>query len=144
MQCCTCSKWIHLRCSLLFFSRCRISGSSHSWSCPPCCDPDPSRDLIPTNTATSSPYFSSLYTSHCYLATWPIWSPSANAALQPHSRHKPHIPFRTFFVSSPSALSPPPYVPGCFSTPRASFSPLTLSGFFSGTLLHYRANYKIC
>ena len=28
-QCCTCSKWVHLRCSLLSF-KCRTLGSSHS------------------------------------------------------------------------------------------------------------------
>ena len=35
VQCCTCSKWIHLRCSHLFFSKVRTLDSSHSWSCPP-------------------------------------------------------------------------------------------------------------
>ena len=34
VQCCTCSKWVHLRCSLLFFSQFRTLGSSPSWSCP--------------------------------------------------------------------------------------------------------------
>ena len=33
--CCTCSKWDHLRCSQLFFSKFRALGSSHSWSCLP-------------------------------------------------------------------------------------------------------------
>ena len=36
VQCCACSKWVHLRCSQLFISQCRALGSSHSWSCPPC------------------------------------------------------------------------------------------------------------
>ena len=35
VQCCTCFKWVHLRCSLLSFSKFRALGSSHSWSCPP-------------------------------------------------------------------------------------------------------------
>ena len=30
VQCCTCSKWVHLKCSLLSFSK--IIGISHSWS----------------------------------------------------------------------------------------------------------------
>ena len=34
VQCCTCSKWVHLRCSLLFLSKFGTLGSSHSWSCP--------------------------------------------------------------------------------------------------------------
>ena len=36
VQCCTCSNWIHLKCSLLSFCRFRTLGSSHSWSCPSC------------------------------------------------------------------------------------------------------------
>ena len=35
VQCCTCSKWVHLRCSQLSLSKFRTLGSSHSWSCPP-------------------------------------------------------------------------------------------------------------
>ena len=35
VQCCACSKWVHLRCSQLSLSNFRALGSSHSWSCPP-------------------------------------------------------------------------------------------------------------
>ena len=35
VQCCTCSKWVHLRCSLLSLSKFRTSGNSRSWSCIP-------------------------------------------------------------------------------------------------------------
>ena len=35
VQCCTCSKWVHLRCSQLSLSKFRTFGSSHSWSCHP-------------------------------------------------------------------------------------------------------------
>ena len=35
VQCCTCSKWVHLRCSQLSLSKFRALGSSHSWSCFP-------------------------------------------------------------------------------------------------------------
>ena len=35
-QCCACSNWVHLKCSLLSFSRLRILGGSHSWSCLSC------------------------------------------------------------------------------------------------------------
>ena len=34
VQCCTCSKWVHLRCSQLSLSKFRTPNSSHSWSCP--------------------------------------------------------------------------------------------------------------
>ena len=48
VQCCTCSKWVHLRCSQLSLSKFRALDSSHSWSCPPC--------RVPTrNTVTLSP-----------------------------------------------------------------------------------------
>ena len=34
VQCCTCSKGVHLRCSQLFLFKFRALESSHSWSCP--------------------------------------------------------------------------------------------------------------
>ena len=36
VQGCTCSNWVHLKCSLLSFSRFRTLGGSHCWSFPPC------------------------------------------------------------------------------------------------------------
>ena len=54
MRCCTCSKWVHLKCSLLFISRFKILGSSHSWSCHPCCVPAFSGDLTSNNTGLPS------------------------------------------------------------------------------------------
>ena len=55
VQCCTCSKWVHLRCSPLFLSKFGTLGSSHSWSFPTCCIPA-------CNTVTSSLDCSELYT----------------------------------------------------------------------------------
>ena len=52
VQCCTCSKWVHLRCSQLSPSKFRAPGSSHSWSCFPC-----------RNTVTPSSDSSNMYTS---------------------------------------------------------------------------------
>ena len=63
MQCCTCYNWVSLKCSLLSFSRFRTIGSSHFWSCPPCCVPAFFGDPTPTSTVTSSSDFSSWYTS---------------------------------------------------------------------------------
>ena len=38
VQCCTCSKWVHLRCLLLSLFKLRTLGSSYAWSClPPLC-----------------------------------------------------------------------------------------------------------
>ena len=39
VQCCACSKWVHLRCSQLFLSKFRTLESFHSWSCPPAASP---------------------------------------------------------------------------------------------------------
>ena len=61
VQCCTCYNWVHLKCSLLSFSRFRALGNSYSWSCPPCCVPASSGDFTATNTVNSSLDCSSLY-----------------------------------------------------------------------------------
>ena len=63
MQCCTCSNWVHLKCSLLFSSRFSTLGSSHSWSCPPCCVLAFFRDPTPNSTVIFSSDSSSWYTS---------------------------------------------------------------------------------
>ena len=63
VQCCIWSSWVHLKCSLLSFSRFRTLGSSHSWSFPPCCVPAFLGDPISTVTVTSSSDPSSWYTS---------------------------------------------------------------------------------
>ena len=103
VQCCTCSKRVHLRCSQLSFFKFRTLGATL------CC--------IPTrNTVTSS---SDLYTSTVQFG--PL---SSNAALSPHPRLQISCPPSAHFVSSPSAPSPSLLAPGCPSTPLAS-SPLT-------------------
>ena len=52
---------VHLRCSLLSFSRFKTLGSSHSWSCLPCCASAFSGNPTSTNTVFFSD-FSGLYT----------------------------------------------------------------------------------
>ena len=98
VQCCTCSKWVHLKCSLLLFSKFRTVGSSHSWSCPSCRISAYSGD----NAVTSS---SSLYIS--------IRRPSANAELPSHPRFQTYYLPSAHFVSSPSASLPPPASSSC-------------------------------
>ena len=56
VQCCTCSKWVHLMCSQLSLTKFRTLDSSHSWSCPLCC-------VSTRNTVTLSSDFSDMYTS---------------------------------------------------------------------------------
>ena len=53
VQCCTCSKWVHLRCSQLSLSNFRALRSSHSWSCFSCRNTvTPSSDSSDTYTST--------------------------------------------------------------------------------------------
>ena len=87
VQCCACSKWVHLRCSQLSLSKFRTLGSSHSWSCPSC-----------RNTVAPSSDSSDTYTS-----TVQSGPPSANAALSPHPRLQTSYPPSARYISSPSA-----------------------------------------
>ena len=87
VQCCTCSKWVHLKCLLLSFSTFRTLGSSHSWSFPPCGVPA-FGDFTPIKTVISSSDSSSLYISTAQ--SGPLY---ANAALLPHPRLQSFIPF---------------------------------------------------
>ena len=118
VQCRTCSNWVYLKCSLLSFSRFRALGSSHSWSCPPYCVPSFFGDPTPTKHCNFLLGLLQLVYLHCSI--WPL---SANAALGPHPRLQTFYPFSAHFVSSPSAPSPPPHTPGCFSLPPASSFP---------------------
>ena len=118
MQCCACSKWVHLRCSQLSLSKFRALGSSHSWSCPSC-----------QNTVTSSSDPSNMYTS-----TVESSPSSANAALSPHPHFQTFYPPSADSISSPSAPPSPSLAPRFSSAPPAPTPPLTLSGFFNGML----------
>ena len=104
VQCCACSKWVHLRCSQLSLSQLRALGSSHSWSCPPC-----------RITVTPSLDSSDMYTS-------PVQSSpaSANTALWPHPRLQTSY---ALSISSPSAPPPLPLAHGFFPAPPASTPP---------------------
>ena len=105
--CCTCSKWVHLRCSQLSLSKFRTLGSSHSWSCLPC-----------RNTVTPSSDSSDTYAS-----TVQSGSPSTDAALSRHPHLQTSYPPSAHLISPSSAPSPPSLAPGHFSTPPASTPP---------------------
>ena len=117
VQCCACSKWVHLRCSQLSLSQFRALGSSHSWSCPPC------RLTVTPSSDSSNMYTSTVQSSPA----------SANAALSPHPRLQTSYPPSAHSISSPS---PPTTFPCSWLSVCASFlhCPLTLSGFFNGML----------
>ena len=118
MQCCTCSKWVHLRCSQLSLSKFRALESFHSWSCLPC------RNAVTLSSDSSDTYTSTVQSS-------PL---STNAALSPHPRLQTSYTPSAHSISSTSAPSPVSLAPGCPSMPPASSPPLTLSGFFNGML----------
>ena len=100
MQRCTCSKWVHLRCSQLSLSKFRTLDSYHSCSFPLCCVTTRNTVTLSDSTVQSSPS-------------------SANAALLPHPRLQTSYPPSAHSVSSPSL---PSLAPGCPSTPPA-FTP---------------------
>ena len=87
VQCCTCSKWVHLRCSQLSLSKFRALCSSHSWSCFPC-----------RNTVTPSSDSSDMYTS-----TVQSGPPSTDAALTRHPRLQTSYPPSAHSISLSSA-----------------------------------------
>ena len=115
VQCCACSKWVHLRCSQLSLSQFGALGSSHSWSCPPC-----------RITLTPSSDSSYMYTS--IVQSSPA---SANASLSPHPRLQTSYPPSAHSISSPSTTV---LCSRLFSCASCLHSPLTLSGFFNGML----------
>ena len=104
MQCCACSKWVHLRCSQLSLSNFRALGSSHSWSCPPCRNTvtPPSSDSSGTYTSTveSGPPLLVLHSCPTLVSKLLI----------------PHLPILYL-------LPPPSLAPGYTSAPPASSPP---------------------
>ena len=117
VQCCTCSKWVHVRCSQLFLSKFRALGSSHSWSCSPC-----------RNTVTPSSDSSDMYTY-----TVQSGPPLLMLHSCPILVSKPLIPHLPFYIFSLCSLTT---IPCSWLSFFASYllSPLTLSGFFNGML----------
>ena len=86
VQCCTCSKWVHLRCSKFSLSKFKALGSSHSWTCPPC-----------RNTVT--PPFSDF--SNTYTSTVEAGTPLLMLHSRPTLVSKPLIPYLPFIYLLP-------------------------------------------
>ena len=118
VQCCTCSNWVHLRCSQLSLSDFRALGSSHSWSCLPCC-----------HTVTLSLDSSDTYTSTAQ---------SGSPLLMLHSRVTPvsklPIPHLPILYLLPLPLHHRPLLLGALLRLLPPLLPMTLSGFFNGML----------
>ena len=98
MQCHICSKWVHLRCSLLSFFRFKALDHSHSWSFSPCCIPVSSGGPTSTNTVSCCSGSSSLFAS----------------TAQPGTSALPNLPMRrfcfTFVFKLPIFLPPTLYL----------------------------------
>ena len=107
MLCCTCSKWVHLRCSQLSLSKFRALGSSHSWSCLAC------RNTVTPPSDSSDTYISTVQSG----------PPSTDAALSRHPCLQTSYPPSAHSISPSSAPSPPSLAPGHFSTLPASSPP---------------------
>ena len=139
VQCCTCSKWVYLRCSQLSLSKFKTLDSSHSWSCPPA--------VFPLITLTLSSDSSDMYTSAVQSSHL-----SANAALPPPPHFQTSYPSSSHSVSSRSAPSPPSLAPGCPPTPPASslLDPLMVLQWNAGglrarstELLHFLSSHSV-
>ena len=123
MQCCTCSKWAHLKCPQLSFSRFKTLKNFYSWSCPPALCGNPT----PTNTVTSSSDSSSLYTPIVQYVT-------TSAALPPTLAFKALIPLPyTLYLIPLQPHHPLPFQAVSLLS-SVSSCPLTPSGFFNGIL----------
>ena len=115
MQCCTCFKWVHLRCSQLSLSKFRALSSSHFWSCPP-----PPRHSTVTTSSDSSDTNTSTIQSGPPLPML-------------HSRPTLLFPICPLYIFSlcPLTTVPCSWLSFCIS---CLLSPLTLSGFCNGML----------
>ena len=122
------------RCLLLSFSEFRTLGSSHFWSFPLAASL-----LFLEITLWLPPRIPPA----CILPLFNL-TPSANGALSPHPRLQTSYPSSAHYVFFPSALSSPPHASGCLSTPPASSSPLTPSGFCNGMLEVFEPEALIC
>ena len=119
MQCCTCSKRVHLRCSQISLSNFRALGSSHSWSCPPC-----------RNTVTPSSDSSDTYTSTVQSAPpFPVLHSRVTLVSKPPILHLP------FLYLLPLPLHHRPLLLAVLVCLLPPLLPLTLSGFFNGMLV---------
>ena len=119
VQCCACSKWVHLRCSQLFLSNFRALGSSHSWSCPLC-----------RNTVTPP----SSYSSDTYTSTVESGPPLLMLHSCPTLVSKLLIPHLPIIYLLPLPSNHRPLLLAILLHLLPPLLPLILSGFFNGML----------
>ena len=115
VQCYTCFKWVHLRCSQLSLSKFRALDSSHSWSCRNTVTPSSDSTDMHTSTVQSGPPLPMLHSCPT-LVSKPLISHLPILYLLPLPLHH-----RPLLLAALLHLLPP-------------LLPLTLSGFFNGML----------
>ena len=112
VQCCSCSKWVHPRCTLLSFSEFYSLYASHSWSFPFFCISDSPGDCHSANSFIF--YWAFQHAHHC--------------AQQPHTPSLMQLfPLILAYKHTLSLISPSIF----FLVSLISFL-LTYSGFFNG------------
>ena len=139
VQCCTRSKWVHLRCSQPSLSKFRTLDSFHSWSCPP--PPHPNawcsaemegvvserREAFPVAHRSDEDCQAYITASQRTLSV--ITKAKAEAwqticsSLSPKSNSKIVYSLLCSIAGSPSWSSFSPHFPNC-SSPRLQFMPL--------------------
>ena len=147
VQCCTCFKWVYLRCSLLSLSKFRTLGSSHSWNCPPCCIPAYNTVTSSTVTSTATPHCNNVSSLRTPLACIPPLFYLVPLLLMQHSC--PTLAFKSFIPLLP-ILSLLPLLSHHRILLRDVLLrllfplPLTLSGFFNGMLVIFQLGALNC
>ena len=116
--CCTCSKWVHLRCSQLSLSKFGALGSSHSWSCLLC------RSTVTPSSDSSNTYISTVQSGPLLLILLSRVTPVS----------KPPVPHLPILYLLPLLLHHCPLLLAIFLRLLPPLLPLTLSGFFNGML----------
>ena len=136
----------HLKCSLFSFSRFRTLGSSHSWSCPPCCVFAFSGD--PTHTYQHCDFLLGFLQLVHFLCL--IWPPS-DAVLPPQPRLQTCYLFSAHFVTSLCTLNTAScsclfLYTSCFLFPRLSQDSSRIAGGLrarSTKLLHFISFHSV-
>ena len=127
-QCCTCSKWVYLRCTFLFYSDFDSFSSSYFWSCP-------SSQIVasPWGPQSTNTVISCLESSSPYTFTFhnnPLNHRSSSSSSLTAYYPFPVTPLTSPWTSfQPTSTTPRFSTPGFFSCPLFSFPLLTLRVF---------------
>ena len=98
MQWCTCSEWVHLRCSLLSFSKVNALGSSQSWNCPLDC-------ICPSRCVLSCLHCCGLLISHfSRIDRIEVLHAAASVVIRPKENLSSYFALSSYVLFEPLAL----------------------------------------